>query len=152
MSKPTILEAVKIQANVLIPVVKALEAELGKERAHAVVGRAISESYAEFRSSRTTERNTHPGEGAAPEFPIETETVEHTDTAFGFDVKGCAFADWFRSIGEPEIGALMTCGVDFAVEGRLRPDWEFRRTQTRMQGADHCDFRWRLRGAGSFDR
>ena len=30
MSKPSILDAVKIQATVLIPVVKALESELGK--------------------------------------------------------------------------------------------------------------------------
>jgi predicted hydrocarbon binding protein len=153
MSKPSVLDAVKIQANVLIPVVKALEAELGAERAHAIVGDAIAKSYAEFRASRTTDRNTHPGEGAggAPEFPIESETIEHTATAYGFDVHGCAFADWFRSIGEPGIGALMTCGVDFAVEKTLRPDWEFRRTQTRMQGADHCDFRWRLRKASPSD-
>ena len=38
MPKPTILEAVKIQANVLIPVVKALETELGRQRAHAMRG------------------------------------------------------------------------------------------------------------------
>ena len=56
---------------------------------------------------------------------------------------------YFRSIGEPEVGALLTCGVDFAVERRLRPEWEFRRTQTRMQGAPFCDFRWRRRAKGT---
>jgi hypothetical protein len=55
----------------------------------------------------------------------------------------CQFADYFRKIGEPEIGALLTCGVDFAVERELRPGWSFQRTQTRMQGAPFCDFRWR---------
>jgi hypothetical protein len=69
--------------------------------------------------------------------------VEDSITAFGHNIAGCAFADYFRAIGEPEIGALMTCGVDFAAEGRIRPDWEFKRSQTRMQGADFCDFRWR---------
>ena len=69
--------------------------------------------------------------------------VEDSDTAFSHNITGCAFADYFRAIGEPEIGALMTCGVDFAAEGRIRPDWEFKRSQTRMQGADFCDFRWR---------
>ena len=71
------------------------------------------------------------------------EITEHTDTAYGVHVTECAFADYFRRIGEPEIGALLTCGRDPAVERRLRPDWEFQRTQTRMEGAPFCDFRWR---------
>ena len=45
----------------------------------------------------------------------------------------------------PEIGALLTCNVDFAVNEKLRPSWELKRTQTQMQGAPFCDFRWRLR-------
>jgi predicted hydrocarbon binding protein len=148
MSKISILDAVKIQATALIPVVKALEAELGKERAHSIVGRAIAEAYAELRAARSPDRNTHPGEVTdGPEFPVESEIVDHTRESYGFDITGCAFADHFREIGEPEIGALLTCGVDFAVERKLRPEWEFRRTQTRMQGAPHCDFRWRLRGS-----
>jgi hypothetical protein len=148
MSEISILDAVKIQANALVPVVKKLEAEIGKERAHSVVGQAIAESYAKFRASRSKERNTHPGDAdGALDFPVESKIIEHTDSSYGFDVTGCAFADYFRKIGEPEIGALLTCGVDFAVERKLRPDWEFQRTQTRMQGAPHCDFRWRRKRA-----
>ena len=37
----------------------------------------------------------------------------------------------------------MTCGVDFAAEELMRPTWAFERTQTLMQGANYCDFRWR---------
>ena len=146
MARPSILDAVKIQASVLIPVVKALESEIGKERAHSIVRRAIAESYAEFRAGRSSERNTHPGESEAGiDFPVESETVEHTETSYGYNITSCAFADYFRKIGEPEIGALLTCGVDFAVEAKLRPNWEFQRTQTQMQGAEFCDFRWRLK-------
>lgn len=146
MARPSPLEAVKIQARAIIPVVKALEAELGKEKAHAIVGKAIAESWGEFVASRVQERNTHPDQGGAGvEYPVEAEIVENTDTSFGRNMTACAFADYFREIGEPEIGALLTCGVDFSVERRLRPDWEFTRTQTRMQGAPFCDFRWRLK-------
>lgn len=145
MSRISILDAVKIQSRALIPVVRALEAELGEERAHEIVGRALAESYADLRAGMTDARDEHPGEAEGLDFPVETEVVDHTETSYGFDITGCAFADYFRSIGEPEIGALMTCGVDFAVEKRLRPGWEFRRTQTRMQGAKTCDFRWRKR-------
>lgn len=139
-----ILDGVKAQARVLIPVVKALEAELGKQKAHALVGRAIAESWAGYMASRSPDGAGHPGEASGGlDFPVESEVVEHTEDSFGRNFTACAFAAWFREIGEPEIGALLTCNLDFAVERRLRPDWEFTRTQTRMQGAPFCDFRWR---------
>ena len=154
MSKPSILEAVKIQSRIVIPIVKALERELGTERAHAIVGRAIAESYVAYRERLGFEPDGHPaGESAnAPDFPVEREVVERSEEAYGFNVTGCRFAEYFRAIGEPRIGALMTCGVDFAAEARMRPGWEFRRTQTRMQGAPHCDFRWRKRESGTGER
>jgi len=150
--KTSILDATKIQARIVIPIVKALERELGKEAAHEIVGRAIAENYVAWREKIGFTENSHPradsdGQGDTPDFPVEREIVEDTDQAFGHNITGCAFADYFRAIGEPEIGALMTCGVDFAAETRIRPDWEFTRTKTRMQGAPCCDFRWRKRAA-----
>lgn len=141
MSKPSVLEAVKIQSLILIPIVRALEEELGKERAHQIVGDAIAESYAQHRCAREKQRDVHPGDGES-HFPIETRVAENSDERFGFDVTQCDFADYFRSVGEQEIGALLTCGVDFRTEELMRPSWQFSRTQTRMQGAEHCDFRW----------
>ncbi len=132
MPRTSILDAVIIQARALFPVVK----ELGKEKAHSIVGRAIADSYAEFAVSRTSERNTHPGDGVsgAFEYPTESEVVERTDTTYAVNMTGCAIAEYFHEIGEPEIGALLTCGVDFAVETKTRLNWEFSRTQTLMQG------------------
>jgi len=147
MARVTMLEAVKIQARALIPIVRALEAELGKEKAHALVGKALAEAQASFVASRTAERDSHPRvDGAAFPYPVESRLVEDTERSLAIDMTACEFAKYFRSIGEPEIGALMTCGVDFAVNAKLRPSWELTRTQTQMQGAPFCDFRWRLRG------
>ena len=146
MSTISQLDAVKIQARVLIPVIKAVEAELGKEKTHRIVGNAIAESYAQFLSTRLQERNTHPGEtDDGFEYPTESEMVEHTDNAYANNVTKCGYAEYFRQKGEQEIGYLMTCGVDFAMNKTLRPNWEFRRTQTLMEGASHCDFRYRLK-------
>ncbi|QQS12686.1 MAG: L-2-amino-thiazoline-4-carboxylic acid hydrolase [Rhodospirillales bacterium] len=142
------LEATIIQARAVIPIVKALEKELGKERAHALVGKAIADNYVTWRDKRGFTPDTHPGrDSGGPSFPVVNKVVEDTDEAYGHDVVGCAFADYFGSIGEPEIGALMTCGVDFAAEAHMRPGWDFKRTQTRMQGAPCCDFRWRRKPA-----
>ena len=140
------LEAVKIQARVLIPIVKALEAELGKERAHAVVGRAIAENWAAFVGSRVAELDSHPArDGSDFAFPVESEVVETSPDSHAANLTSCEFARYFREIGHPEIGALLTCNVDFAVNEKIRPGWEFTRTQTQMQGAPFCDFRWRRR-------
>lgn len=143
----TILDATKIQARAVIPIVKALEKELGKERAHAIVGQAIAGSYVQYRQKRGFEVDSHPRveQESGPDFPVERVVVENTESRFAFNITGCQFAEYFRAIGEPEIGALMTCGVDFAAETAMRPGWLFRRTQTRMQGAPHCDFRWEKR-------
>lgn len=145
--KNKILEAVKIQSRAVIPIAKALEKEIGKERAHAVIGQAIAGSYVAHRERRGFEPNTHPRteQETGMDFPVERDIIEDTEATYGFNITGCAFADYFRSIGEPEIGALMTCGVDFAAEDLVRPEWAFERTQTRMQNASHCDFRWRKR-------
>ena len=141
------LDAVKIQARILIPIVRVLEAELGKEKAHALVGRAIAEAHANYVGTRVTARDAHPSaEIGAFSYPVESEVVENTEHSLAINMTACEFAKYFRSIGEPEIGALMTCGVDFAVNAKLRPSWDFARTQTQMQGAPFCDFRWRLRG------
>ena len=149
--KNPILEATKIQARIVIPIVKQLEKEIGKQRAHEIVRTAIADSYVQWRDKRGFESDGHPaGErDNSPEFPIEKHVVENSSDSYGHNITGCAFAAYFRSIGEPEIGALMTCGVDFAAEAHMRPSWEFSRTQTLMEGAPHCDFRWKRRTSGS---
>ena len=40
-----VIEQAKIQAQVLVPLVKALQAELGEERANALVRKALGDVY-----------------------------------------------------------------------------------------------------------
>ena len=141
----SVLNAIKIQSRVVIPIVHELEKEIGKERANAIVGKAIARAYVDYRKMKGFEANSHPRveQEIDSGFPVEREVIDDTEETYGYNITGCQFAEYFRQIGEPEIGALMTCGVDFAAEDLIRPEWEFERTQTRMQGASHCDFRWR---------
>ena len=41
-----------------------------------------------------------------------------------------------------ELGALIHCSRDFAMAEGFSPDIKLERTQTLMQGASHCDFRF----------
>jgi hypothetical protein len=139
------LEAVKIQARAIIPIAKKLENELGTERAHQLIGDAIADSWADFIATRQ-EANPHPRSSGGMDFPVEDVIVKDTDDEYAVNMVRCDYADYFRGIGEPEIGALLTCGVDFAVERRMRPEWSFTRSQTLMQGAEYCDFCWKHKG------
>ncbi|MEC8165749.1 MAG: hypothetical protein VX079_14435 [Pseudomonadota bacterium] len=55
----SILNAIKTQSNVVIPIVRELEKEIGKERAHVLVGRAMAGAYFDYRKSRGFESNYH---------------------------------------------------------------------------------------------
>jgi L-2-amino-thiazoline-4-carboxylic acid hydrolase len=49
------------------------------------------------------------------------------------------------ALGIAEVGALLSCNRDFSLIEGFNPDIELTRTQTIMQGASHCDFRFKLK-------
>jgi hypothetical protein len=68
--------------------------------------------------------------------------IEQSQDAFAFDVTGCRYAEFYRELGEPELGFLLVCSADFWTAEGVGPDIKLRRTQTIMQGAGRCDFRY----------
>ena len=82
MANNRMLDAVKIQSRVVIPIVKALEQEIGKEKAHRIVGEAIAGAYVEHRERRGYEANSHPRTemDGGMDFPVEREVVTDSDT------------------------------------------------------------------------
>lgn len=146
-----VIEQAKIQAQVLVPLVKTLQAELGNERANALVRRALGDLYRrygeEFRQ-RKNEKNL--GTLMASAFAtyalgeaLDYRVIEQSPDAFEFDVTGCRYADFYKEMGEPELGFLLVCSADFSTAKGVGPDIELTRTQTIMQGASHCDFRYK---------
>jgi hypothetical protein len=67
---------------------------------------------------------------------------EQSSDAFSFDVTRCGYAEFYQALGEPELGFLLVCSADFSVAEAFG-DVALTRTQTIMQGASHCDFRYR---------
>ena len=51
----------------------------------------------------------------------------------------------YRELGLEELGYTLSCNRDGSLLAGFAPDVEFTRTQTIMQGASHCDFRYRKR-------
>ena len=150
MDVPVIQQA-KIQAQVLVPLVKALQAEMGKQRANALVRRTLGEIYRRYGQEfwRTKDKK-NLGKVMASAFAtyarenaLDYRVIEQSEGAFEIDVTGCQYAEFYKELGEPELGFLLVCSADFPTAEGLGPDIELTRTQTIMQGASHCDFRYR---------
>lgn len=77
---------------------------------------------------------------------LETQIVELTEESFAFDVTRCRYAELYRSLGLEELGSTLSCNRDGALIEGFNPNVEFTRTQTIMNGATHCDFRFRDQG------
>jgi hypothetical protein len=74
---------------------------------------------------------------------VDLEYREMSESVINFDIVGCRYAQFFKEMGEPELGFLLVCSSDDHMAQGL-PGVEFSRSQTIMQGADHCDFHYRL--------
>ena len=149
-----LLEEVKLQARVLVPVIRALRERIGKEAADELVGGALR------RWSRDLHRRIgeEKAEGARERWDAiwadlrprigndaVSEMLRNDAGAREFNVTRCAYAEFFKALGEPELGRFLVCDLDLDIAEVGAPEVEFKRTQTIMQGAPYCDFRYRFR-------
>lgn len=147
-----LIEQIKIQAQVLVPLAKTLQTELGEEQANGLIRKALGELYHAFgRKWWRTQEGRAFGDKMATAFDafaagdaLDCEVIRQTSDAFEVNVTGCRYAQFFHEIGAPELGFLLVCSADFAMAEGFGADVRLTRTQTIMQGADHCDFRYAL--------
>jgi hypothetical protein len=135
---------------VLVPLIKRLERDLGEERARDLVRGALADHYRELASALAEQRGSLGamqafGEVSSAGGAIDIEIRQMSDTAADFDITGCRYAQFFQQIGEPELGFLLVCSADVPMSEGI-PGVELERTQTIMQGAEFCDFRYRFLG------
>jgi hypothetical protein len=146
-----VIERAKIQAQVLVPLVKSLQAELGEERANALVRKALGGLYRRLGEQwRRARQSGGVGDSMGVAFAAFAEgdaldyaVRDQSEDTFEIDVTRCRYAQFYKELGEPELGFLLVCGSDFPFAEGLDPDIKLTRTQTIMQGASHCDFRFR---------
>jgi hypothetical protein len=146
-----VIEQAKIQAQVLVPLVRALQAELGEERANAVVRKALGDVYRRlgeqwWRAKKSGDVGENMamafasfGRGDALDYSVRAQSQD----TYEIDVTGCRYAQFYKELGEPELGFLLVCSLDFPFAEGFGADIELTRTQTVMQGASHCDFRYK---------
>ena len=145
----SLLQRRGIEAEVLIPLIRRLEQELGAERAHQIAretiaqiareqGEAVSQALGrDDLEGFHSVRDTWSGAGG----DLTLETLREDGEALHFNVTRCRFAELYERLGARDLGFLLSCSRDFTLSEGYSPRLHLERTQTIMQGAPFCDFR-----------
>ena len=149
-AKIGVLTRREVEARLLIPLIQTLGDAFGREKVLTVVrdtivniarqqGAALSrqmggDSLIQFMDSLAY---------WTQDDALEIVLLENSDEVLSFNVTRCRYAELYESLGIREIGTVFSCARDFALIQGFNPDISLERTQTIMEGAPYCDFRYR---------
>jgi hypothetical protein len=148
----TLLQQRAIEARIVGPLVRAMIAEFGRDKALALVRGVIADLARQGGAdvARALGDATLTGfaacvdrwtEGGA----LEIEVLEQSPERLDFNVTRCRYAEMYRALGLADLGSSLSCVRDSALVEGYSPDITLTRTQTIMDGAVFCDFRFRSR-------
>ena len=147
-----VLNRREIEARILGPMLEALGTEFGREHVLDIARRVVID-IARQQGAALVETMGGPD---LPRFAaslenwkkggaLEMEVLEQSDARFSFNVRRCRYAEMYRALGVPELGALLSCNRDAALIEGFNPAVKLTRTQTIMNGAPFCDFRYEIK-------
>ena len=144
---------VKTQTDMLIPLLRHLRTELGEAQANALVYPALREYMKQWVADYASKESEDPIENFFDtsdrlektfEGDVDFDVLRQDDETFDLNVTRCRYAQFFRQLCEPELGAILVCEVDDHIAELSAPAVTLTRTDTMMQGGSHCPFRYRF--------
>lgn len=151
LNRVGVLTRREIEARIVAPLVEALGAEFGRERVveivRATIARVAEEQGAVLAQQMGGDSLLHLAdsmEAWTRDDALRVEVHESSASKLSFDVTRCRYAEMYRALGIPELGAALSCNRDGALICGFNPRARLRRTQTIMEGASHCDFRYEM--------
>lgn len=152
LSKVPLLARREIEARIVAPLIEAFGEEVGRDKALAQLERVIAKlaRASGEEMARQAPENTIAALDTVVRFwgydsAMEVERLAQNNQRYEFNVRRCRYAEMYRELGLAELGLVLSCQRDFAFFEGFNPRIKLTRTQTIMQGADHCDFRFSLR-------
>ena len=146
-----VLKRREIEARILAPLLTAFTAEFGRDRVIEIARRVIVQiareqgrSLAEHMGGNSLAHFVKSKENWIKGDALSIEVRQVSEAAYDFDVTRFRYAEMYLALGIPELGAVLSCGRDFALGEGFNPDLKLTRTQTIMEGAPCCDFRYRI--------
>ena len=148
------IEKRAIEALAVAPVIRAVARRIGEAEALAIL-REVNEQEAFQRGRRLREQLGRTGIAELVEDVAgwgkgtvwEMEVLERTPETYCFNVKRCPYYEKYRELGLAEYGVALSCCRDEPFARGFHPRLTLVRTQTIMEGAAYCDFRYSLRSA-----
>ena len=154
MPKPDMpmLERRRIEANILKHVYETLKESHGKDAAAKAIGDAVRSASIQQGEEMAARVN---GETSIQTFAdlrplwtmdnaLELDVIRQDEQHIDYNVTRCRYSEMYREMGLGEIGHLLSCQRDGTFCEGYDKRLKLTRTQTIMQGASHCDFRYRL--------
>jgi hypothetical protein len=145
----SVLTRREIEGRVIAPLVNAFADEIGSERSADIASRVIRQiayeqgcqlaytlggcTLADFAKTIDAWKK-----GDA----LQIETIVQDEKRFHFNVVRCRYAELYQTLGISELGVILSCNRDEALVEGFNPDIKLHRTQTIMEGAPFCDFRF----------
>ncbi len=152
-----ILARRKIEAAIIAPIYEEMVREVGETRAQAILDMAISKAAIAGREElRGSHGRRHqfenvpgpPGLMDARQCSGDRSSRPRQTNGSIITSRRCRYSETYREMGLGHIGHLLSCNRDGVFCQGYNPAIKMKRTQTLMQGAEYCDFRYTLQ-AGS---
>jgi hypothetical protein len=149
-----VLKRRAIEARILAPVIEAMAKEFGAEPVHAIVRDVIVEiarRQGAALAAACGDNGLAQLHGTLDRWTaddaLRLEVLEQSEERLDFNVTRCRYAEMYRELGIPELGAILSCSRDGALVEGFNPSVQLTRTRTILGGATHCDFRYARRAA-----
>ena len=152
MPEIPVLTKRQLQAQVIGPIYAEMVAQIGEEKASAILDSAIRK--AAIAEGKEFAKKAPGGVTSMQDFiklyelwtadgALEVKVLEASDTVFNFDVTRCKYAETYKEMGLGKVGHLMSCNRDGTFCEGYDPNIKLDRKQTIMGGASCCTFRYR---------
>jgi hypothetical protein len=144
-----VLRRREIEARIIGPFVEALAGQFDREQVLSILRATVIQ----IARKQGAERAAAMGDNSLAAFAqsagdwrkgnaLEIEVIEQNDERYAFDVTRCRYAEMYRALGMADLGAVLSCNRDYSLVEGFNAEIELVRTQTIMQGAPCCTFRY----------
>lgn len=141
----------KIEAQLLLPLIRAFEERLGRDETRKIVSETLKEiSRKDGKTKAESLGGNSLGDLAAGVIPmwqggghLEIEMKESTEDVLRFDVTRCDYVSLYEELDMGDLTEVLSCGRDWAFLEGFNPGLELRRDQTLAAGDRVCNFCYR---------
>ncbi|SIO62861.1 L-2-amino-thiazoline-4-carboxylic acid hydrolase [Singulisphaera sp. GP187] len=145
----TLLQQREIEARIVGPIIHAVRDELGEEKTLALLRRVISELARQSGADLAAQLGAATLEAFSGSLDrwraggaLELEMLEQTEERLSFNVTRCRYAEMYHTLGLADLGSSLSCQRDFSLVEGFNSTIHLSRTQTLMEGASCCNFRF----------